>query len=118
MLPGKGWCDVGELVRSLPDTEGPLCPSTLGGTTDPRHEATVRTLNAFYEAAAKDADGELVPPVDAAYSAAAYGTMSDRMRLYVERVGFTYQGQRVVVESWYFKCGTCGFVLPASRVEA
>ena len=106
---------MGELIRSLDDSGRPLCPNTLGGPIDSRHEAHVRTLNAFYEAAEKDADGEMAPPVDASYHAAAYGAVSDRMYLYVEDASFTYRGQRVTVEAWYFRCLICGLVLSASR---
>lgn len=91
------------------DASGPLCPQGIP-PVHPAHQQHVDTLDAFYEAAERDASGDMTPPLDTAYQAA---NTRDRMNLYVSGSGGTYNGRAVSVEAWYFRCRTCGFVLPA-----
>jgi len=104
-----------EIIRDLPDDQKPLCPN-LGWPSNPSHELQVRVLDAFYEATDKDEDGELNPEVEKAYAAAAYkgkkGT-TDRMDLYVTSAAFYRYSKQIIVETYWFKCHVCGFVLPA-----
>jgi len=104
-----------EIIRDLPDDQKPLCPN-LGWPSNPFHELQVRVVDSFYEATDKDEDGELNSEVEKAYAAAAYegkkGT-SDRMSLYVTSVAFHKYGKQIIVETYWFKCHVCGFVLPA-----
>jgi hypothetical protein len=101
----------------ISDDERPLCPN-IGWPGNPAHELRTRVLNAFYNAAEKDAEGEMTGTAEAAYSEAAYGSGTDeRMHLYREGVAALYGGSYVTVEAWWFKCPICGFVLPANRIE-
>jgi hypothetical protein len=108
----------GELIRELSDSDKPLCPN-IGQPINAAHALRNRMLNAFYEAAEKNTDGDMTEPVDKAYYAAAYGfTTSDRMNLYRDSASFVRGREIVVVEAWYFRCGICGLILPASRRES
>jgi hypothetical protein len=104
-----------EVIRELTDSDKPLCPN-IGWPTNPAHQLRTRMLDAFYEAAERDADDEMPEPLDKAYHAAAYGpTTSDRMNLYRCSVSFLHHRKITTVEMWYFQCGICGLILPASE---
>ncbi|WP_431728606.1 hypothetical protein [Verrucosispora sp. TAA-831] len=105
---------MGELVRTLSETDKPLCPNT-GPVANEAHQTYTRTLNAFYDAADKNDDSEMPEAVEKAYQGAAYGRMTDRMDLFRYGVGFAQGSQYVRVESWWWQCRICGFVLPAQR---
>lgn len=91
---------------------GPMCPNGME-PIHPAHALRVRITDAFYNAAEKDADGEMPPELEAAYTAATYGPgTGDRMRLYMESAA-PANGPRRVVEAWWFQCVLCGLVLPA-----
>lgn len=109
---------MGEIIRTLRDDSKPLCPRSTNLPVAEEHMLRNRVLDAFYNAAEKDGDGEMAPPVDAAYHAAAYGPVNDRMDLFTTSASFLHQGAPVVVESWWFRCPVCGFVLPASRMPS
>jgi hypothetical protein len=102
-----------EIIRDISDNDKPLCPN-IGYPSNAAHQLHVRTLDAFYEATDKDADGELPEAVGKAYHAAAYGAVSDRMDLYVAQTSFMRGGRSTIVEAWWFKCPICGFILPAA----
>lgn len=106
------------IVKLSPTDDGPLCPNAGGTPANEAHMLRVRVVDAFYNAAEKDADGEMAPPLDAAYSAAAYGRDTGiRMDLYHEAVQGVVYGQIVTVETWWFQCHVCGLILPATRRE-
>jgi hypothetical protein len=96
---------------------GPLCP--LSDYPRAReHELAVAIGNDVYEAAkpTRDEDsGESPPEIENLTMAAYYGrSASTRMNLY--RVSMPAKSQRpggVVAVAYYFRCGVCGFVLPA-----
>lgn len=99
-------------------TNGPLCPHSSSPQA-PEHVRHVEVVNAMYDAADKDEDGEwLSPEAEAMY---AVVSVRDHMRLYCDiwsgPGGWMSQGgPSVTVESWWWRCQVCGFVLPASRV--
>ncbi len=104
----------GGVIRDLSPTDLPMCPNGVLHPIHQAHEAHVRTLNAFYEAAEKNDDDDMLPSVNASYYAAAYGD-AGRMNLYHETVGFRYAGTNAVVTAWYLHCGICGLFLSATR---
>lgn len=107
---------MGEIIRNLMDR--PLCPNGTNMPIHPAHTLRTRMLDAFYNAAEKNADGEMLEPVDKAYSAAAYnGPTDDRMWLFRETVSFTQGREYITVESWWFRCHICGLILPAQRTK-
>jgi hypothetical protein len=104
------------LIRDVAELSLPLCPNVATGiTVDPLHAVATTVLDAFHKAADKDADGEFTSPeVAKAYRAAA-DRVTDRMRLYRTTVSYPAGGRfQVVVSAYYFRCGVCGFTLPAT----
>ena len=97
----------------------PMCPNSFGLPGNPAHQLHNRILDTLHRAIPHDEDtGEAIDPkMDEVYAAAAYETVSDRMYLYHDSVSF-HEGRarHAVVESWYFRCGVCGLVLPANRM--
>jgi hypothetical protein len=82
----------------------------------PAHEQRTALLDAIYEATPKDADGEMTGTAADAYSAVAYGSprTSDRMNLYRHVTVAAVDGnpRGVTVRAWWWRCPTCGLVLP------
>lgn len=105
-----------EIIRTLTSGDKPLCPNSTNAPIHEAHQLHTRVVDAFYNAAEKDDEGEMSAPLDKAYSAAAYGSVSDNMELFVAAASFPYRSEFVRVESWWWKCPVCGFVLPANRV--
>lgn len=104
------------IITTLSDGDKPLCPNVTNGPLNSAHELRNRVLDKFYKTAELDADGEIaVEAVAAAYNAAAYGTLDEHMQLFTHAANFIHAGQVVTVESWWWKCLVCGFVLPANR---
>lgn len=93
--------------------DAPLCPNAISLPANRDHQIQTLTVNALHDALAKDADGELSPESAAIY-AAATGPFADRMQLHMESVTAAHRGRSFQVETWYFRCGTCGVILPAS----
>lgn len=106
---------MSEIVRDLRGGDGPLCPNSVGEPLHDAHRLHVRTLDAFYNAADKDSDGELPEAVERAYGAAAYEQITDRMDLFRHSNSITEGNRPVVVESYWYRCRVCGLVLPATR---
>lgn len=104
---------MGEIIRNLSDGSRMLCPQSAGFPIASEHVACNGLLDAFYQAAERDTDGELTPPLDVAYAAAAYGPVSARMNLYRHVVEVLEPGRETIVETWWWRCPVCGFVLPA-----
>lgn len=95
-----------------------LCPLGVTLPLHPAHEQRTRLLDAFYNATPRDDDGEMLGTADAAYSAAAYGDSltSDRMQLFQHTAAPLSTGAIQYVAAWWWRCPTCGFVLPAQQV--
>jgi hypothetical protein len=108
---------VGEIIRTLSDSDKPLCPAVAQMPPSEAHMLRNRMLDAFYEKAERNTDGEFASTeVESAYYAAAYGPqVSERMDLFRESVSFLEHGTYAVVESFYFRCRVCGLILPAQR---
>jgi hypothetical protein len=107
---------MGEIIRE--SMERPMCPNGISEPIHPAHRMRIRMLDAYSNAAERDADGEMAPPVDQAYYAAAYsGSTEDRMWLYREAAGFMRGRVHTLVEAWYFRCQICGLILPAQRTS-
>lgn len=104
------------MLIDIPTGDLPLCPMSAGPVASPAHQIVNRTLDGFYEAADRNADGEMPEPLDRAYHAAAHERMSDRMRLYVASANHITPAGFKTIEAYYFQCGVCGFVLPSTRV--
>jgi hypothetical protein len=109
-------------VRYVPPALGnerPLCPNSGGSPTHPAHELRVRLVDIAYAASELNADGEFADDAVARINeAVAYGAVDDRMHLYVTEMTGTYGGPLgTTVVAWFFRCGICGFVLPAQQVQ-
>lgn len=106
---------MGEIIRE--PIEKMMCPQSSNFPIAEAHMLRNRVLDAFSAAAKpyEDADGEMPEPLDKAYYAAAAGPVSTDMDLFVHEV-YVYN-RRVTVSTWWWKCPTCGFVLPATSVE-
>ena len=97
---------------------GPMCPHSIPPNVHPSHEAALLVQNAVYEAIARDEDGEpATEELGAVSHASSYSSSTgNRMRLYrATELARSSSPWGVVVESLYFRCRICGFVLPASR---
>jgi hypothetical protein len=92
---------------------GPLCPQD---PDHPLHRQLVRVGDAVYEALApfRDADGEYADDRLYEVSQLAYGERG--MRLFVTR-GTAMDSQLTSIESWFWQCPICRFVLPATSVR-
>jgi hypothetical protein len=106
-------------VKVAPGSDRPLCPNSGGRPANPEHQLRVRLLDAAYRAA--DVNPDDLEFTDAAadrmYQALAYGDdVDDRMHLYESSV-IPFDRPLTVVTAWFFRCGVCGFVLPATAVE-
>lgn len=97
---------------------GPLCPASMPPVSA-AHALLRRIQNVAYQATEYDSDGEPVSAeAGAVVDAVHYGSDTDsRMRLFRDVVSAA-SGVRgyVAVETLYFRCPICGFVLPANRV--
>jgi hypothetical protein len=102
------------IVRGLSETDKPLCPNVTSPRSNKEHEIHVRTTDAFYDAAERDADDEFVNEnTGKAYYAAAYDKISNKMNLYFARVHFYVGNKQKIVETYWFQCHICGLILPA-----
>ena len=111
----------GEYIEQ--DDDGPLCPQSIRFPGNALHEQAVRFVNAAYKVADRDADDEVIEtPV---YNAVIE---MERDRMQLHRIstmirpggrGWAYVASSPLayIESWYFVCPTCGFILPAYMVR-
>jgi hypothetical protein len=90
---------------------GPLCPMSTP-PAHPNHDVRKRMLNGFYGYATRAADGNMTPEVDKAYRG-AQDTVTDFMDLFTAETTALPRGVPCTVTAWWFRCRTCGFVLPA-----
>lgn len=93
---------------------GPLCPQS----TPPVHAAHAvreRVFDGFFEAARGEGT-EMPPAADQAYHAAAR-KVSAEMSLYVANAEGMVRGTLFEVRAAWFRCPTCGFVLPAELTQ-
>jgi hypothetical protein len=109
----------GGVVRTLSESDLPMCPNGMMRPIHQAHQLRTTMINAAYEASKQyeNNDGELPEPLDKMSQALGYGpTTADRMNLYFDRVSFLDRGgEFVTVEAWYFRCAICGLMLPAQR---
>lgn len=98
----------------------PLCPQYA----DPRHLVVVKIVNAMYDVMDRDADGEFVSPDQAKVYEAAQKAGDAYMNLYRITSSLNPGGRagnslpmNGYVESWYFRCPTCEFTMPAVGVR-
>lgn len=105
---------MGEIIRDPIDKM--MCPQASNMPVAEAHVLHNRLVDAFSAATKpyEDADGDLTGPLDKAYSAVAYGPISTEMDLFVHEV-YVYN-KRVIVSTWWWKCPTCGFTMPATAV--
>lgn len=102
------------IVRELSHTDKPMCPNVTSGLMNEAHAIHVKTLNAFYNAAQKDENGELKnQDTENAYTAASYTVVNNKMDLYFARVSWFTGSSFRAVETYWFQCHICGLVLPA-----
>jgi hypothetical protein len=118
---GAGRTDGGAVVSrivQLTDDQRLLCPLGVTLPLHPAHEQRTRLLDAVYEATPKDDDGEMQGTAAAAYDAAAYRSSltSERMHLYEHTASPQRMPGAAYVVAWFWRCPTCGFVLPAQQV--
>jgi len=108
----------GQMLRTVDSLGGPPCPNSLPPVVNAAHQAVRRTLDAFYASAERDANDELPPVLDKAYTAAAYGEGgSGRMRAYIERHQVVLAGRVIILESFFWRCQACGLILTAQRSD-
>jgi hypothetical protein len=107
---------VGEIIRE--PIEKMMCPQASNMPVAEAHVLHNRLVDALSNATKEyeNEDGDLPEPLDKAYMAVAYGSINTDMDLFVHSVAVRRHGRYVTVESWWWKCPTCGFILPASRV--
>lgn len=100
------------MIINLPLMDLPLCPNTQS----PLHQLLIQVQNAAYNAVPKNEDLEFDnPQVEAMYQAISYNQFSGRMYLYKEG-NYVSKFQRII-ESYYYRCGICGFVVSAVGLE-
>lgn len=108
---------MGEIIRDPIDKM--MCPQASNMPVAQEHMLRNRVIDAFSDAVKphEDEQGELPPgPLTDAYLGIAYGRVSTDMDLFVHEV-YVYN-KRVTVSTWWWKCPTCGFTLPATAVTA
>ena len=107
---------MGEIIREPIDQM--MCPQASNMPVAQEHMLRNRIIDAFSAAVKphEDENGELPPgPLTDAYLGIAYGPISTRMDLFVHEA--YVENRRAIVSTWWWKCPTCGFVLPATSVE-
>lgn len=104
---------MGEIIREPIDKM--MCPQASNMPVAEAHMLHNRLVDAFSAATKvyEDEVGDLPEPLDKAYSAVAYGSIGTDMDLFRH----TVYARGSVVQTWWWKCPTCGFVLPATSVE-
>jgi hypothetical protein len=113
---------VAELVRTLGDQERMLCPRSAGLGHDPAHRLAVQFRDAVYDAMTpyRDENGELPEDnaVAQAMDEALHGSrVTNRMWLMRDTVGFLQGRRYTTVETYWWECRLCGFVLPCTAVS-
>jgi hypothetical protein len=110
---GDGLCYIEQ------DDEGPLCPNY----DHPLHRLAVKIQNAVWEAADREAGGEVSPHHRAVVDAAT-AACPNYMRLYSVSATPSALGQARTlalngghVEGWYWRCPTCEMVIPGMAVR-
>ena len=108
---------MGEIVRDPIDKM--MCPNASNWPVAPEHMLHNRLIDVLHDATKEheDENGELPPPLDKAYMGVAYGRVSTEMDLFFHTVSVRRGGGRVMVETWWWKCPTCGCILPAQQME-
>lgn len=94
--------------------QGPLCPQDFP-PIHPAHALHRRVNDAGYNAAPRTEgdDLELTPDAEKVHSAVTDGQFSSYMLLYRHDERYLQGRQFVVVSAHWYRCGVCGFVLPA-----
>lgn len=113
---------MAELVRQLSETDRLLCPRSMGPWHDAAHAVAVRFQDAVYDGLKpfRDEDGELPEGNEAGRAAddAVHGDLvTDRMWLMKDSTAFAYAGRYTTVETYWWECRLCGFVLPCTTVS-
>lgn len=107
---------MGEIIRE--PIEKMMCPNASNFPIAEAHMLHNRIIDAFSAATKEheDENGDLPAPLDKAYLGVAYGPVSTEMDLFVHSVFVRRHGAGVTVVTWWWKCPTCGFILPAQEV--
>lgn len=103
----------GQLLTN--QTSGPMCPKSYGPAPDIAHAAVTAMEDRLHRATEPlaDADGELPPEIDKLWCDSVYANDVRRMQMFYES-GTAMMGQTVVtLETYFFRCTVCGFILPA-----
>lgn len=97
------------------DYQRPTCPwsGVDGGPQNPAHAVEIAIADRAYAQFPRDADNEILPEL-----ASAYRATSERsgMELY-QVMGSPIQPRLNYFTGSYFRCLTCGFVLPAQEMR-
>lgn len=110
------------ILHHSKSSDGLLCPNATTDPINPFHAQRNRMLDAVSDAMPKDGNGDHPPEHDEVYTALAYTKTSDYMSLYHHVTGMVLDGWSgesgppVTVSTWWWKCHTCGLVLPATNV--
>src|SRR5216110_3713424 len=109
------------ILEIIDGEKGPLCPISIGGDyTQYRilHQFRVRILDAFYDKARTEEAEFLDSEVEQVYMHVAYKVFSNYMYLYTgTATPKQLLSTRRYVQSYWWQCPTCGFVLPANEVS-
>lgn len=100
-------------------SDRPMCPGTFA-PVHPLHQLHVNLQDILREAIPENPETleSIDPSHDDLYAAVAYDRYDGYMNLYknvVTVIGRHAKGAFVIIESWYFRCGTCGLILPAQE---
>lgn len=105
---------MGELIR-IPDSDRPLCPNS-GSPINYAHAEVNAILDMIWNKFDKNEDDEFTNPA----ITEVWNLIKDRRSIYMylhkDTTGFPLLGELIYIESYYFKCHTCGCILPTNKV--
>jgi hypothetical protein len=94
-----------------------LCPQSVSLGANQfvaAHKITNLVLDRLFRSLPRDADGELIEASEVIY-AETLGS-GDYMNLHVEHASVLRGNKMEILQSWFFMCPICGFVLPAADI--
>lgn len=107
----------GELIRTVTSGDNPICPMDMGRAAgNTAHRTWNMMVDLLYGAMKEfrnEEDEYADPNMEKIYSAVAYNGAYKHMQLHRESSSFVKPGGTLGwVETYYYRCHLCGFVLP------
>lgn len=95
---------------------GPMCPMSVGRWKNDAHRMMQDTLNTFYLHVLQDSSGELLEDARIVYDGAVQGELNENMKLFTHHEQFVVGRPGMQLDTYWWQCTVCGFVLPVTQV--